>query len=254
MPPTSAARRWSPPPSWQRPLRDHTIRVQRSVWTRRAPTWDHGNMPGLDRVVQAVLAQAQPDGAAIAVDLGCGTGQLALPLARVAARVIAVDVSPAMVDRLVRKAAEERLDNVDARVAAIESLRLPPRSVDLIVSNYALHHLRDPDKADVVQRAAQWLRPGGRLVVGDMMLGRGGDRRDRQIIAAKIAAMARRGPAGWWRLTKNAPKFLLRVQERPVSIAAWEAMLRQAGLGSVASRTVVAEAAVVWGTRCGGRQ
>lgn len=225
------------------------IRLQRAVWTHRADGWDHANVPGLEKVVQCVLEEAGPLEGAMVVDLGCGSGQLTLPLARRAAGVIAVDVSQAMVTNLLIRASEEGASNVEARVGAIETLQLEPASVDLVVSNYALHHLRDPDKAEVVARAARWLRPGGRIVVGDMMLGRGGDSRDRAILATKVAALARRGPGGWWRLAKNGFRFVFRVQERPVSIGAWEAMMRRAGMEAVGSRRVVAEAAVVWGTR-----
>jgi len=57
-------------------------------------------------------------------------------------------------------------------VAPIEHLELPAASLDLVVTNYACIIL-DGEKEKVVRAAAQWLRPGGRLVVADLMLGRG---------------------------------------------------------------------------------
>lgn len=206
-------------------------------------------MPGLERITQAVLDRARPTQEMVAVDLGCGSGQLTLPLARKASRVIAVDVSPAMIARLLEKAAADGMINVTGEVAPIETFDLPAASVDLVVSNYALHHLRDIDKSRLVASATRWLRPGGRLVIGDMMIGLGRDSHDRAVIASKVAVLIGRGPAGWWRLTKNALRLLLRIQERPVAVSRWEEMLRSAGLAAVASETVVAEAALVWGTR-----
>ena len=49
-------------------------------------------------------------------------------------------------------------------------------------------------------RIRGWLRPGGRLVIGDMMFGRGADAQDRAIIASKARSLLRRGPGGWWPL------------------------------------------------------
>ncbi|HTX01313.1 MAG TPA: class I SAM-dependent methyltransferase [Acidimicrobiales bacterium] len=201
------------------------------------------------RVVERVVAEAAVRPGERAVDLGCGSGQLSLRLAERAGNVLAVDVSQAMVDLLERNARQQGITNVTGRAAAVEHLDLPEGSVDVVVSNYALHHLRDPDKAVAVRAAARWLAPGGRLVVGDMMFGRGGDARDREIISSKVAVMLRRGPAGWWRIAKNAVRYLLRVQERPISMAAWMALFEAAGLAGVQAHPVVAEAAVVVGTK-----
>lgn len=230
------------------------IARQERFWTRRAASWDHGagNNPGLVKVVERVLAEAAPTGSMTAVDLGCGSGQLTLRLAPLVASVIAVDVSPKMIDLLKENAAAQGVANVEGRATPVEHLDLAPGSVDLVVSNYALHHLRDPDKARAVAQAAGWLRPGGRLVLGDMMFGRGGDARDREIIGSKLALLARKGPAGWWRIAKNAARYLLRFQERPVSMATWVRLFEQAGLTQVTAIPVVNEAAVVRGTKPGG--
>lgn len=230
------------------------IAWQRWRWSRRAGSWDHharSNI-GLGKVTQAILEVAQPAEDAVAVDLGCGSGQVTLPLARKVREVLAVDVTSAMTSLLERNARAEGVTNVRTRVSPVEQLRLEPGSVDLIVSSYVLHHLRDPDKAALVREAARWLRPGGRLVIGDMMFGRGGDARDRQIILEKVRLMAQRGPAGWWRVVKNAGRYLFRVQERPVSMKAWVRMFEQAGLVDIVAHAVVAEAGVVAGARGSG--
>lgn len=230
-----------------------TIRRQRKVWSRRAEDWDHGSVPGLEKVLDAVIAESGPAEGCVVVDLGCGTGQLSIPLAPGASRVLGVDVSPRMIELLKVNATSQGLDNVEGLVCPIEELDLPAASVDLVVSNYALHHLRDRDKAPVIANAARWLRPGGKLVIGDMMFGRGGDARDREIIASKVGVLVRRGPAGWWRMAKGAVRYLLRVQERPVGMAAWESMLRSAGLVDVRSQPIVSEAALVSGRSPAGR-
>jgi ubiquinone/menaquinone biosynthesis C-methylase UbiE len=227
------------------------IARQQRFWTRRAAEWDHGaaENPGLVKVVNTVLSEAAPRPGMRAIDLGCGSGQLTLTLAGTVDSVIGVDVSQKMIDLLAANASAAGVANVDGRATPIEHLTVEPASVDLVVSNYALHHLRDADKALAVQRASKWLKPGGRLVIGDMMFGRGGEARDREIIASKLRMMLAKGPAGWWRIAKNAGRYLLRFQERPVSIGAWVAMFEDAGLTCVRSVPVVNEAAVVVGTK-----
>jgi len=196
-----------------------------------------------------VLEAADVPAGAQVVDLGCGTGQISLPLALRGAEVLAVDVSSAMVRRLRSEARRRSASGLEGLALPIEELVLPPGSVDLVVSSYALHHLRDPDKARLVSAAYGWLRPGGRLVVADMMFGRGTSRRDRAIIRSKVAALARKGPGGWWRIAKNAARYLVRVQERPLPARAWTAMLTGSGFVGVTATEIVAEAAIVAGQR-----
>lgn len=223
------------------------IAHQRRVWSRRSESWDHGDFPGIDKLVEQVLKLACPQLDMVAVDLGCGSGRLSIALAPLVSRVIGVDVSSAMLDRLNEKALEQGVGNLETRLAAIEDLSFQSGSISLVVSSYALHHLRDDDKQRLVKEAVRWLRPGGRLVIGDMMLGRGASRKDREIIASKAAAFLKKGPGGWWRLVKNAGRFLFRFQERPISADAWVRLFKENGLVDVQSHPVVAEACVVCG-------
>jgi ArsR family transcriptional regulator len=98
-------------------------------------------------------------------DLGCGTGQMAASLAPFVARVIAVDASPAMLH-----AARARLDgvpNVEVREGELESLPIEPATLDAAVAFLVLHYVAEP--ADALAQAARALKPGGRLLVVDMM-------------------------------------------------------------------------------------
>lgn len=225
------------------------VRRQRRVWSLRAASWDQHGSAGLGKVTATVLAAAAVQPGELVVDLGCGTGQLSLPLAERGGRVLAVDVSQDMVDRLEEAASGRGITSLESAAVPIEDLNLPACSVDLVVSSYALHHLRDADKARLVSAAFGWLRPGGRLVVADMMFGRGASSSDRKIIAGKVRALARKGPGGWWRVAKNAARYLLRIHERPVPASTWAAMLRQSGFDGVATSTIAAEAGLVTGRR-----
>ena len=124
---------------------------------------------------------------------------------------------------------------MSTEVSDLRQFHLPPASVDLVVSSYALHHLQDPDKRALVARAARWLRPGGRLVIADMMFGRGGSRRDRDILRQKVIALAAKEPGGWWRIAKNLTRYGLGVgDEHPAAPEFWQAALRDADLTAVA--------------------
>jgi hypothetical protein len=105
-----------------------------------------------------------------------------------------------------------------------------------------------------VSAAYAWLRPGGQLLVADMVFGRGSSRQDRAIIRSKVAALARKGPGGWWRIAKNSARFLLRVQERPVPVDKWTALLTRSGFTDVTGSTIIAKAGLVTGRRPGGRE
>jgi len=220
----------------------------RETWDGRRDSWHHHveTSAAFDRVREAVLAEAAPAPGLRAVDLGAGTGFLALALAPGIEDVLAVDVSPMMVEALEKEAADRGLGNVRCRVADLASVDLPPGSLDLVVSNYALHHLRDPDKRALVGRAVQWLRPGGRIIIADMMFGRSGSANDRRVLRLKAASLLRKGPSGVLRILKNLIRFGLRVGvDRPVPPEFWVKALENAGFTQVRYQAIVAEAGMV---------
>jgi ubiquinone/menaquinone biosynthesis C-methylase UbiE len=98
-------------------------------------------------------------------DLACGTGQISAAVAGFVHRVVAVDRSRAML-----KAARQRLGslaNVDIRQGELEALPVDDRELDAAAICLALHHVSEPRAA--VAEAARTLRPGGRLLVIDML-------------------------------------------------------------------------------------
>jgi ubiquinone/menaquinone biosynthesis C-methylase UbiE len=221
-------------------------------WDKRVEQW-HTHVTSaaaFENVLKGLLDLASPQPADECVDLGAGTGFVTTALAPMVSSVLAVDISPAMAKSLAERAAEAGLGNVLTEVSDLKDLQIPPASADLIVSSYALHHLVDSDKRELAARAATWLRPGGRLVIADMMFGRGGSQRDRQILHQKVIALAAKGPGGWWRIAKNLARYGLGVgQEHPATPEFWQAALRDAGFTEVRFQPVVAEAGLVSGIR-----
>lgn len=224
--------------------------VLRRQWDRRTTSWDRDVFasPSFALLRERLLVAAAPVDHDRCVDLGAGTGFLTLALAPHVSFAVAVDISPDMLAVLRSRATRSRVHNVSAIVADLARFDLVPNSVDLVVSNYALHHLTDRQKADLLSRIRTWLRPGGRVVIADMMFGRGGSRRDRKILRTKVAGMLRKGPGGLWRIAKNLGRFGLRVgSDRPVPPEFWTAAMRDVGFVDIKQELVVAEACVVFG-------
>jgi len=111
----------------------------------------------------AMLALIDPD--LTLADLGAGTGQLSATLAPFVRRVIAVDASAQMLAAARARLAETT--NVDVRHGELESLPIANAEVDAAVMSLVLHYIAEPAKA--LGEVARVLRPGGRLVVIDMM-------------------------------------------------------------------------------------
>lgn len=221
-------------------------------WDKRVTQW-HTHVTsavGFEKVRDRLIDMSVPQPTDACVDLGAGTGFMTLALAPLVSSVLAVDISPAMAESLASRAASDGLRNVSAKVADLREFQLPQASADLIVSSYALHHLRDADKRALAAAAVRWLRPGGRLVIADMMFGRGSSQRDRQILRQKVTVLAARGPAGWWRIAKNLGRYGLGIgHEHPATPEFWQAALRDAGFTEVTFEPIVEEAGIVRGVR-----
>ncbi len=103
----------------------------------------------------------------IIADLGAGEGTLALMLAQRAERVIAVDSSRKMVDYGAGLAEKHGVKNLEYRLGDLEELPLEAGEVDLSLLHQSLHHALHPVKA--IEEAARILKPGGRIVVIDLL-------------------------------------------------------------------------------------
>jgi ubiquinone/menaquinone biosynthesis C-methylase UbiE/DNA-binding transcriptional ArsR family regulator len=103
----------------------------------------------------------------IVADLGAGEGTLAQLLAQRAEKVIAVDLSPKMVEFGQNLARENGLANLEYRLGDIEEPPIADATLDLAILSQALHHAEHPQRA--IDSAFRILKPGGRLIVLDLL-------------------------------------------------------------------------------------
>jgi ubiquinone/menaquinone biosynthesis C-methylase UbiE len=205
---------------------------------------------GFERLRDEIVRLAQPGPDDVVVDVGAGTGLLTLALAPRVAKVWAIDISPAMLDHLAVKAAAADVANVQTAPANALSLPLADGSASVVVSNYCFHHLSDDDKERGLVEVFRVLRPGGRVVIGDMMFRvQVADRRSRQVITSKIRSFLRRGPAGLVRLLKNALRLLLGRWEQPADADWWRRALDRAGYTDVHIQLLEHEGGIITARR-----
>ena len=100
-------------------------------------------------------------------DLGAGEGTLSQLLAQRAEKVIAIDLSPKMVDYAQKLAVSNGLANLEFRIGDIEDPPIADSSIDLAILSQALHHAENPPRA--IHSAHRILRPGGLLIVLDLL-------------------------------------------------------------------------------------
>ncbi|MEZ4670547.1 MAG: class I SAM-dependent methyltransferase [Anaerolineae bacterium] len=140
---------------------DEKTRLVQQDFDRLAPHegegWTH------NRHYSDYLLRQMPEPCLRACEIGCGIGELARRMATRAESLVAIDLSPAMIDRA--KSLSGEYSNIQYMVGDVMEYPFEPNSFDFMVSVATLHHL---DAAAVFDRLKQALAPGGVLATLDL--------------------------------------------------------------------------------------
>ena len=143
--------------------------AMRKIWDESASTFDsrpgHGIRSKEEKQAwQTLFNGSLPAGKCNLLDVGCGTGVMALLLAEMGHKVTGVDISEVMLQNAREKAALQNL-SVEFKYGDAEELPFEGGMFGAVISRHVLWALPDPEKA-----VAEWkrvLRPGGRIIVID---------------------------------------------------------------------------------------
>ena len=117
---------------------------------------------------EAWLLTSLPAGRGTVLEVGCGVGNLARRLAAAFERVVAIDFSEGMISEARRRSTDDAVEYVCADL--FEWLREHPDAYDCIVSVGTLHHV---DLGPALEQMALALKPGGRLLILDLLSRKG---------------------------------------------------------------------------------
>ena len=142
-----------------------------AMFDQWAPTYDEtvfqaepaDGFEQYQEVLERVAELAGADPGRRLLDVGTGTGNLAQVLLRRGASVVAVEPSAAM-----RQQARQKLGETAVLEGQFLDLPVESGAFDAVVSSYAFHHLTDDAKSQGAREMLRVLRPGGRIVLGDI--------------------------------------------------------------------------------------
>jgi ubiquinone/menaquinone biosynthesis C-methylase UbiE len=196
----------------------------------------------LDLVVNSSGVQAND----YVLDIGCGTGLLSLKfLKKVDCTIYGIDSSSAMLKIFKEKIKKLHLsDRITCRLESAENLSFPNESFDIIASTVTLHHIKN--KLPTIKKIYKKLKPGGKLVIGDMDVDTTGRLNDPQRLLRILKylkeeytlALKEGGIKAFSRMYDNGKKHILNEGEYCISFKQWTELCTKATFKKITIKPV----------------
>lgn len=200
----------------------------RDAWDAVADGFDRHVTPHTIAFGEHLLASLPLGPGVRVLDIGAGSGGLAIPAARTGAEVVAVDIAPTMVERLTARARADGLESLEARVGDGTALELEDDAFDVAVSLNGVSLF--PDLPRGLAEMIRVTRPGGRIAIGTF-----GPLPEVEFIAYFIGALRTVAPDALPADAQPLPPFRL------ADPSAFHRVLEEAGLTDVAIETTTWE-------------
>lgn len=137
--------------------------------TARAYDTQHETFRNYEEEAGQVAELLELERTSFVLDIGCGTGGIALHVAPYCSKVIAVDISQPMLDVLNEKAHMRHIGNIETHCAGFLTYEHESEPMDCIITKAALHHLPDFWKSVALLKMAEILKPKGKLYLFDVV-------------------------------------------------------------------------------------
>ena len=180
------------------------------------------------------------------LDIGCGTGLLSLKFLEKADCIIyGIDNSFEMLEIFKEKIKKLNLaDKISLEFGDAENINFEDEKFDVIASTVTLHHLKD--KYPAVKKIYEILKPGGRLLIGDIDVDTTGDLEDPERLLRIldflkdefVLALKGGGVKAFSRMYDNGKKHILNDGEYCVSFKQWKEICEKAGFNEIALKSL----------------
>ena len=160
-------RKKTPPWQWnefQQIGTDYASEAEVAIYDRRMR-----KMRDIDMENAGILELLRLPSRGAVLEIGTGTGAFIRTAAKRCARAVGIDISEVMLRYVRTRADEENLQNLELCRAGFLTHTFEPGTFDGVVSGLAFHHLPDVWKAVALERIRRILKPGGRLVLLDVV-------------------------------------------------------------------------------------
>ena len=197
-------------------------------------------------LLDLVVEESQVNSNNAILDIGCGTGLLALKFLRKSdCHITGIDSSREMLDIIEKKVKHFELNGkILCRHEDLENIEFDEGTFDIITSTFSLHHIED--KYKMIEKIFRMLKLGGRFIIGEIDMDTTGDVRDPERLMRIMdylkmefsLALQEGGVNAFSRMYDNGKKHILNDGEYCLSFEQWKAICQKANFDNIVIKAV----------------